>query len=131
MILVISGIIIVFGVVLIIGGVANNFNVAFPIGLVIVFFSLFLGFGILGNVVSVETKTEIITPIELVKGETTIFAKIDGKTFETTEHKFFSIDLKNLKVRRSIDINSYGVEIQNTTSPKYEWFIEGNLEKAE
>lgn len=93
--------------------------------------TIFFGFGVFGNMIPVETKTEIITPIDLVKGETTIFTKVDGKTFETTEHKFFSIDLKNLKVRKSININSYGNEIQDAESPKYEWFIEGNLEKAE
>jgi hypothetical protein len=132
MILIICAILIVIAVVVFVIGLSEDCDGAVVASAIIAVLTGIFGFGVMANCIPVSSKNEIITPVDLVKGETTIFAKVDGLTFSTTEHKFFSAEINRIKIKKVIDINSYGSDmIVDSTSPRYEWFIEGNLEKAE
>lgn len=131
MILIISSILFIIGVLLFVIGFSIDNPPAIVIGILLAVLTGVFGFGMATSCVPVSYKDEIITPVDLVKGETTMFAKVEGLTFSTTEHKFFSADINKIKIKKTTEINSYGGDIVSSASPNYEWFIEGNLEKVE
>jgi hypothetical protein len=101
------------------------------LGVVLFLFTILFGFGLFATVVECgEPTIEYIKP-EIARSDSTIFAKIDDKTIETKEHKYFLVKEQDIKIKKITHVNSYGVSLSDMI--EYSFYIEGEkeLEKQE
>lgn len=112
----ISTIVTIIGIIFIVIGLTKDFDGdSIGFGICIVLLSVLLGFGMLCT--GIPWGEEMITysiPDEIAKNEKIIFAKVDDKTIQTTEHSCFIADIKELRVKKTARKNAWGTRIEQT-----------------
>ena len=99
------------GVVAFVAGVVVNSADGCAGGLVIMFFSGILGFGMLCNCVGHATSTEYLRPQEVYRSKDTVFAKLDGNTFSSDKYVFYVLKDDEIWIKKVNKINAYGSEM--------------------
>jgi hypothetical protein len=131
LILIVSSIALVIGLTLLIIGLGNKSDGFIAVGAVTCLFSIFFGFILFGITIRCgEPTIEYLIP-EIAKNESIIFVKVDGRTVETKDHKYFIANPNSLRIKKVSYVNSYGVSLPEMIN--YSFYIDGekDLERKE
>lgn len=115
MILIISGIVLVVGILLFLLAVAKNIEPLFVVGFLMCIFSIIFGFLLLGCLVSVETTFTIPEDAFIEKNKNSIVLVVPniGNKVITDPAIIRHIEISDtIKVRKNY--NSYGFQVENT-----------------
>lgn len=88
------------------------------IGVVSVFGSLLIGFGIAGTSVTIKTEETLLSPNPsyLARSQNALFVNIEGQTLYTDKYEMVIAPLENIRVNKIVDFNSYNNIIKSTYS---------------
>jgi hypothetical protein len=134
LILIVSSIVFIIGLTLFIIGLVKGpwgGEGFIAVGVLTCLFAIFCGFILFGITIKCgEPTIEYLTP-EIAKSESIIFIKVDDRTIETKEHKYFLVNPNALRVKKVSYVNSYGVSLPEMI--RYTFYIEGekDLERKE
>ena len=119
MILMISGIILVLAIMALIIGICVNKDWLATIGFISILCVLFIGFGAIGNVATVETKVYDFAPMEVahMKNMAIIRYNVNSqdKTFVCTDVLTYNAPTNKILVRITQAYNSYGACVRSDT----------------
>ena len=100
LILIVSSIALIIGLTLLIIGLGNKSDGFITVGAVTCLFSIFFGFILFGITIRCgEPTIEYLIP-EIARNESIIFAKVDDRTIETKEHKYFLANPQNIRIKK-------------------------------
>lgn len=88
-------------------------------GAIALFITVLFGFGIMCGAIEVEKKETILLPEEIMKGKYTLFVKVEGWEYTTTDARFVIPPENSIRIKKTINLNSYGKQI----SSNYELII--------
>jgi len=114
MILTISTIVLIIGfIILFLGYLEDNINIG-TAGVYIILITLFLGYGILGVGIPVETKKREIENYALLKSKYCTVIATSEKEFITRDISYYNIDRNDIKVYYKKYFDSYNLQIDKS-----------------